>query len=246
MSRETHSTPGWIHSWGPYWLPMLAFLGIASLSENLPASAAPLMLILRVVVPGGLCLWFAVRGRYPELRGYPGSGVAVTLDVGVGLLGAVIWVTPFLLVPSWAPQEPDFDPQMFGASLSWLAISVRAIGFAIVTPFIEELFVRSWVMRYVEVWNRRESFRRIPIAHFSWTSFIVVMLYFVFSHLQWEWGVMFGWALLTMAWFYHRKHLAPLVLVHAVTNGAILAFAACFDGRITDGGGKPIGLWFFL
>jgi CAAX protease family protein len=246
MSPGTRSTSGWIHSWGPYWFPMFSFLCVASLSGYLPASAAPFMLILRVAVPGGLCLWYAAQNSYPELRGYPGSSADVALDVGVGLLGAVIWVAPFLIVPSWAPQESGFDPGTFGASLSWLAIAVRAIGFAIVTPFVEELFVRSWLLRYLEVWDRREDFRGIPIAHFSRLSFCIVMFYFVFSHLRWEWGVMFGWALLTMVWFYHRKHLAPLVLVHAVTNGSILAFAACFDGRITGADGKPIGLWFFL
>ena len=74
----------------------------------------------------------------------------------------------------------------------------------------------------------------------------VVTVWFVFSHAPFEWGVMLGWTLLTMAWFYHRKHIAPLVLVHAVTNGAILAFVRCFDGVFRDASGAPISLWFFL
>ena len=55
-----------------------------------------------------------------------------------------------------------------------------------------------------------------------------------------------AWTLLTMAWFYHRKHLAPLVLVHAVTNGAIWAFVVLYDGHFRDGDGNPISLYFFL
>jgi hypothetical protein len=151
-----------------------------------------------------------------------------------------------VLFPSLCPDEPGFDPEQLGASSAWLTLSIRAIGFAVVTPFIEELFVRSWLLRYIDVFETRKDFRKIPIALFSWRSFLVVTAYFVFSHQSWEWSVMLAWTLLTMAWFYHRKHLAPLVLVHAVTNGAILAFVVFFDGHFTGADGQPLGLWFFL
>ena len=125
-------------------------------------------------------------------------------------------------------------------------LALRAAGYAGVTPFVEELFVRSWLMRYVDVFDRRGDFRSVPIARFTWRSFLIVCLYFVLSHQQWEWGVMLAWTLLTMGWFYYRGHLAPLVLVHAVTNAAIFAFAVGFDGVFQDAEGRPIGLWFFL
>jgi hypothetical protein len=57
---------------------------------------------------------------------------------------------------------------------------------------------------------------------------------------------MLGWTLLTMAWFYHRRHLLPVVIAHAVTNGAILAFVVLCDDRFHDATGKPISLWFFV
>jgi CAAX prenyl protease-like protein len=237
---------GWVESWGPYWLPMFAFLLLATLVNYVPPGAAPWMLILRVAVPGGIFLWYASRGRYPELRGYPATPVSVALDVGVGLLGAALWLVPFLLFANMRPNQPGFDPEQFGASQVWLALAVRAIGYAAVTPFIEELFVRSWLMRYIDVCTTKRDFRRVPIARFSWPSFLGVTAYFVFSHHSWEWGVMFAWTLLTMAWFYHRKHLAPLILAHAVTNGAIFLFVVLFDGRLRGPDGQPIALWFFL
>jgi len=57
---------------------------------------------------------------------------------------------------------------------------------------------------------------------------------------------MFVWALGTMLWFYHRKHIVPLIVVHAVTNLAIFGFVVLFDGRLLDGAGEPISLWFFI
>jgi CAAX prenyl protease-like protein len=225
---------------------MLSFLIVVTFGQSAPEAAGPWLLVLRVALPGGLFLWFVRQGRYPELRGYPGTAADIALDVAVGLLGAALWVAPFLLFPALRPDETGFDTQHFGASLVWLALTLRAIGYALVTPFVEELFVRSWLMRYVDVFDKKRDFRSVPIARFTWRSFLVVTLYFVFSHQQWEWGVMFIWTLLTMAWFYHRKHLAPLVLVHAVTNGAILLFVVLSDGRISGGDGLPIPLWFLV
>ena len=144
-------------------------------------------------------------------------------------------------------EEPGaFDPQPLGPSLAWLAFTLRAVGYGIVTPFIEELFMRSWLLRYAEVFDKRRDFRNVPIAHFSWRSFAIVLGFFVLSHVQWEWPVMFVWGLGTMLWFYHRKHIAPIILVHAVTNLAIFGFVVLFDGRLLDGAGEPISLWFFI
>jgi CAAX prenyl protease-like protein len=225
---------------------MLSFLIIATFGQSAPEAAKPWLLVLRAALPGGLFLWFALQGRYPELRGYPGTVGDIGLDVAVGLLGAALWVAPFVLFPALRPDAAGFDPQQLGASLVWLTLTLRVIGYALVTPFIEELFVRSWLMRYIDVFDQKRDFRNVPIARFTWRSFLVVTAYFVFSHQQWEWGVMLVWTLLTMAWFYRRKHLAPIVLVHAVTNGAILLFVALSEGRISGADGIPIPFWFLL
>ncbi len=244
--REARSNRRWLQTWGAYWLPMLAFLSIASFGQSAPDAAEPWLLGLRVALPGGLFLWFARLGRYPELRGYPGSWSDLVLDVAVGLLGAVLWVAPFVCFASLRPDESGFDPQQLGADFVWLILAARAVGYVLVTPFIEELFVRSWLMRYIDVFDKQRDFRSVPIGRFTWRSFLVVTVYFVFSHQQWEWGVMLLWTLLTLAWFYHRKHIAPLVLVHAITNGAILLFVVLGEGLIRGNDGLPIPFWFLV
>jgi CAAX prenyl protease-like protein len=164
----------------------------------------------------------------------------------VGLVGALLWVAPFLLYDALRPEEPGFDPRQLGERAVPVALSLRALGYAGVTPFVEELFVRSWLIRFIDVFDQRRDFRKLPIARFTWRSFLVTVGFFVFTHQSWEWGVMLGWTLLTMAWFYHRGHLLPVVIAHAVTNGAIFAFVVLFDGRFRDASGAPIALWFFL
>jgi CAAX prenyl protease-like protein len=218
---------------------------IVELSARVSAPLAPIFLALRVIVPLGLFAYFALRAEYPELHGAR-WGRWVIADVGVGLAGAALWIAPFLLFDSLRPTDRTFDLGLLGPGGEWFVLTLRAIGYVGVTPFVEELFVRSWLLRYVDVAETRKSFRSVPIARFSWLSFAIVVLWFVFSHAPFEWGVMLAWTLLTMAWFYRRKHLAPLVLVHAVTNGAIIAFVWAFDRVFHDAAGAPISLWFFL
>jgi CAAX protease family protein len=239
---QEHQRPS---GWAPYWAPMVSFLVIVELSGRVPVPFAPVFLVLRVAAPLGLFVFYAMRGAFPELRGAR-WGVWTLGDIAVGLIGAALWIAPFLFSDSLRPRDPGFDVGQLGPSGAWLALVLRAIGYAGVTPFVEELFVRSWLLRFVEVAETRRSFRSVPIARFSWRSFLIVSAYFVFSHATWEWGVMFGWTMLTMAWFYRRGHLAPMVLVHAVSNGAIFAFVVLFDGVFRDAAGAPISLWFFL
>jgi CAAX prenyl protease-like protein len=232
--------------WGPYWLPMLAFLLLIEVGSRASEQSAGLFLVLRVLVPGGVFLAYALRGRYPELAGFRADATLLQ-DVAVGLLGAALWVAPFLLVDAWRPDLRGFEAaRPFGPDGVAAALALRAIGYAAVTPFVEELFVRSWLLRYAQVWRSRRDFRAVPIAHFTPSSLLVCVVYFVFSHQSWEWGVMLVWTALTMAWFQRRRHLVPLVVVHAVTNGAIFAFVLLADGRFRDAAGAPISLWFLL
>jgi CAAX prenyl protease-like protein len=225
---------------------MAAFLLLIEIGGRAPDEAAGLLLALRVLVPGALLLGYAVRRAYPELSGFR-ADARMLLDVGVGLLGAALWVVPFVAFDGLRPDLEGFEPESyFGADGVALALSLRAIGYAAVTPFVEELFVRSWMLRFADVFRSRGDFRDVPIARFTPLSFGVTVLYFVFSHQSWEWGVMLVWTLLTMAWFYHRRHIVPLILVHAVTNGAIFAFVLLCDGRFHDAQGAPITLWFLL
>jgi hypothetical protein len=52
--------------------------------------------------------------------------------------------------------------------------------------------------------------------------------------------------ILTTLWFYYRKNLMSLVIVHAGSNLGILAFVIWQSGRWVDANGAPISLWFFV
>jgi CAAX prenyl protease-like protein len=226
---------------------MFSFLVLVEIGGRVPPAWKPALATVSVAVPLALLLWHAHRSGYPELRGLRWTAMDVALDVGIGVLGAALWVAPYLWIASARPgADAAFDPQQFGASREWLALSLRAIGFAVVTPFVEELFVRSWLARYADVFDRADDFRDVPIARYSLRSFLTVVIFFTLSHVPWEWPVAVVWIVLTQLWFYRRGHLLPLVLVHAVSNLSIFLFVLIADGKLRNPDGSALSLWFFL
>jgi len=235
------------HGWWPYVVPYFAFLGAVEVSGRLPESFAPVMLFVKPAVPALLLCWFASRGAYRELRGFSLRPSGILMDVAVGLALAVLWMAPFVLFPAIRPEPGGgFDAAILGTERSGLALAVRMLGYAIVTPVFEELFIRSFVMRYAEVYNRRGDFRDVPLAHFTWRSFITTIVVFTVGHVPWEWWVAIPWVALTNLWFYHRRHLMAVIVVHGVTNAAILVLAILGSGWFHDELGEPLSLWFFV
>jgi hypothetical protein len=234
------------HGWGAYWLPYLAFMLVISIGAKLPDGLRAFVLPLQIAAPLGFLLFYWHRGHYPELRGYPFGFKGFAIDFGVGIAGAALWMAPYLWVDSMRPDEPGFDPTLWGASLVPLALFARAVGYGIVTPVMEEIFVRSWLVRYVDVFDKRADFRDVPIGRFRWRSFLVIVIWFTFSHAVWERPVAIVWVVLTMLWFYYRKNLMSLVITHAGSNLGILAFVVLQNDRWLDADGNPIGLWFFV
>jgi CAAX prenyl protease-like protein len=215
----------------PYLAPYGAFLALVELRSHLPELAAPLF-VLRVVVPATLLAWFWRRGAFAELRGYA-AGAATLADVAAGVAIAALWVGPYLLWPSLTRGEA-FDATLLGERAATLAM--RLLGFALVTPLMEELFVRSFLHRFAPVLARGGDFRAEPIARFGWVAFTTTVLWFTFTHAPWEWPVAFATGAAFNAWLYWRRHLVACVIAHAAANATIWALVVL----------GPVPLWEFL
>ena len=216
----------------PYVAPYGALLALAELGRWLPGLGAPL-LAARVVLPAGL-LWIAWRqGAYAELR--RGARRAGLSDVVFGLGIAALWVGPYLLWPALPRGEP-FDPDLLGPARrdAWLAL--RLGGFVLVSPLVEELFVRSFLHRVVESWPRWTEFAQLEIGRPHALAFTVTSVWFLLSHVPWEWWVAAPTGALFNAWLYQRGNLRSVWLAHVVANGAIGALVVL----------GPAGLWAFL
>jgi hypothetical protein len=239
--------PGRGHGFGVYWWPLFSFLLLVEVARRVPPSFEAALFGLKVAVPLVLLVVYARRGSYPELRGYRPGLAGLSGDVAVGVAGGFLWMAPYVLVEAWRPDsDAAFDPEILGPGLAWLALFVRGIGYAGVTPFVEELFARSWLHRYVESLGKHTDFRNLAVGTPSRAGFAAVVIYWLVSHVTWEAPVAVAWASLTTLWLYHRRHLAALVVVHAASNLTILLTALVVSGHLRDATGRVLDLWFFV
>jgi len=224
MTVRTEHQEG--HGWWPYLGPYFGFLIASQISAEFPAAWQPAMLFIKPLLPGGLILYFFLRGSYPELRAmkfHPGWTLA---DIALGILLAVQWMGPYLLIEALPrpDTEDGFDPHMAGAAMMNAVLAIRLLGFAVVTPLFEELFIRSFVMRYADCFSRAGDFRNIPLARYTLRSFWSTVVIFTIAHATWEWWVAVPWVITTNFWFYLRKDIGAPILVHAACNASILIY----------------------
>ena len=194
----------------PYILPMALYLVLTGLGSAFDYRGYLLYPVKTVLVLISL-LYFRRRYREVELRqGF----FTVLMAVATGLVAFVVWVVP----EGWYPQmgNSEFNPYVFGAGyLSAVLILFRLVGAVLVVPVFEELFWRSFVIRYLI----ESDFRRVPMGQFTWFSFVATSVLFGFEHHRWLVGIATG--ILYNGLLYYRKKLFPCIVAHAVTNLAL-------------------------
>jgi uncharacterized protein len=149
---------------------------------------------------GAAILLFSFRKHYSELK-FKWDWAAVV----VGLVVFILWV-------ALDPYLPHFERKNVRAIDSALLIVFRLAGSSLVVPIIEELFWRSFLMR----WVIDPSWQKVPLGKFSWSSFLIVAVIFGFEHGEYASGFIAG--LIYAGLLYWRKNLFSCVLAHGVTN----------------------------
>jgi CAAX prenyl protease-like protein len=127
---------------------------------------------------------------------------------------AVLWVgldghyptLPFL------GTRAAFDPHVLSPLGCWAFIAVRLMGMAVLVPLIEELFWRSFVMR----WVSNADFDHVPVGHVTLAAAIVTSVCFGLEHPEWLPGVLTGLIWAGLLW--RTKSVSACVISHAVAN----------------------------
>lgn len=135
----------------------------------------------------------------------------ITLAISVGVLVYVAWIR---MTWPWAMQgqAPGYNPFQAGAVAGILLAVVRLFGAAVVVPVMEELFWRSFIIRYLV----SPHFASVPLGTFTPVSCLVTIVLFGLEHHLWLAGMMAG-ALYNLV-LYRTQRLWPCILAHAVTN----------------------------
>jgi len=226
--KSTSSTTMW-----PRVLPFGLYMAFLALEALLDAASAwvpflaesrallPLWLypIKIVVVLGALVYGWC---QYDELRDKLCASLREgVLTIGTGVAVYLAWVR---MDWSWATlgQGAGYNPWQAGVSAGALLAAVRLFGAAVVVPIMEELFWRSFLLRFVislfpeEKTNVTPEFTSIPLGTFTPLSFVVTVVLFGSEHTLWLAGMMAG-AIYNLL-LYKTRRLWPCVLAHGVTN----------------------------
>lgn len=200
----------------PRILPFALYLAFLAIGDALSAagwSAQQLRYLYVLKIGAVLIALLACRAHYTELRPLRLSWRQAGLALLAGLLVFVLWISltaPWMVIGTSA----GYDPRVDGV-IDWPLALVRAAGAALVVPVMEELFWRSFLLR----WLQRQDFLKVDPAHVKITAFIVVVILFGIEHQLWLAGMIAGavYGVLYMV----SKNLWSPILAHAVTNGAL-------------------------
>jgi uncharacterized protein len=198
-------------------LPFAAFMALLALRGWLPEDGgldARWVYSLNVLVVGGMLVWFwreygeFVTQTLPSLR-----EVLLAVAVGVAVFG--LWVN--LDAPWMQRGEPSatFVPLNAQGELIWPLVAMRWVGAALIVPVMEELFWRSFLMR----WIQNPQFEAVAPQNITLKAVVLSTFVFTLAHTLWLATVIAG---LAYAWLYVRtgKLWVP-VIAHSVTNGVL-------------------------
>ena len=202
--------------------PFVAFMSFIAIEEGLrsllmhqivsfDATLLYWLYIPKAVLVGLILLLF--RQSYAEIRikdclNFRGS----VLSSLSGLLVFSLWVNMDWTLGS--QNTPiGFNPGIFVTEdVKWLMILVRVTGAVIIVPVMEELFWRSFLLRYLI----KAEFTTVAIGRFSLFSFLAVSILFGLEHHYVFAGIMAG--VVFNCIYYYTRSIAHCILSHAVAN----------------------------
>jgi hypothetical protein len=203
-------------------LPFALFMVLLAIRGAAPPDGAwgfdPRWIYALAVLAVGALMW-RWRREYGELsQQLAPDARELLLAVGVGVAVFALWIT---LDAPWmrlgAPVA-KFIPVGGNGELLWPRIAVRWVGAALLVPLMEELFWRSFVMRWID----SARFEAVDPRQTSAKAVVLSTFLFMLAHTLWLAAILAG---LAYAWLYRRTgRLWVPVVAHAVTNGVLGAW----------------------
>lgn len=209
-------------------LPFAVYILFLALNDSIAALLLPLVHDARwiygvkVLVVGVLLAWFwrdysELGAKYQATKSSLNFS-AYVISIAVGLLVFALWIAPY---PTWAvmgdvQHAVGFNPLMSdGKTINTLLAITRVTGAALVVPVMEELFWRSFFMR----WLQDQEFLKVNPAFVGYFAFFATAALFAVEHSLWLAGLITG---LAYGWLYKsQRNLWSPIIAHAVTNGVL-------------------------
>jgi CAAX prenyl protease-like protein len=194
--------------WFPRVFPFAVFMAFV-IVESIYTSDVYLIYITKSIVVGLIFLYF--RNRYTEIdRSVSVKDIFIAVIWGVIVF--ILWINMswnFAIIGEPRASNPYI---LLSKESLYLAIFFRVYGSSIVVPVMEEIFWRSFVIRWID----SHDFLSVRIGTFTMRSFIITVLLFGSEHSLWLAGITAG--ILYNLLLYYRKNIFLCIVSHGVTN----------------------------
>jgi CAAX prenyl protease-like protein len=195
----------------------IAFVALSSLVHYIAPQQDPwdsrwLNVLRAVAVTLALaCFWrgYGELGAFGEVKPYQWL-----LAISSGLAVFLVWIH---VDHDWAliDHARSFDPTGRNGGIELTVASLRLAEFALVVPVMEELFWRSFLLRWLDA----KDFSAVDPRRVSPRAFALTAALFALEHSHWFAGLVAG---LLYNWVYMRTgNLWVPIASHAITNAAL-------------------------
>jgi hypothetical protein len=204
--------PAASRAWIGYVVPMAAFVALTALegAEGSGISYPVLYACKAAVVTITLVM---SRKVWKDIRFEP-KMLLVGLVVGALAYFEWIYVDRHTHHFSFLGVRTAYNPfhEIPSVALRSLFMAVRFYGLVVMVPVMEELFWRSFLLR----WITDSEFTRIKLGEYSWTAFAAVTGLFALSHPEWLAAAIFAAAMALL--LRGTKSLFACIVAHATCN----------------------------
>jgi uncharacterized protein len=204
-----------------YVVPMFVYLGLTALEGYLPQllgkpdgapAIYPIAYAVKLLVVA-LLAWH-YRATWHDFRPRPKAG-AIALGVMTGFIVCAGWVGLDGLYPKFAflgGSRSAFDPFVLDPVWRWAFLAVRLLGLVVLVPVFEELFWRSFLLR----WLIDNDFTRVPIGKVTPLAAGATSVLFALAHPEWLPALLTGALWAWLLWW--TKSLSACLISHVTAN----------------------------
>jgi hypothetical protein len=194
---------------------MALFLLLTFAEGYAPTAFYPWLYIVKVAVVS-----VALAFCFPKWRHeISPSGRVLPVAVFVGLAVFAQWVLLNPLIPALpGTARTAYNPfiQIAHPVGVWAFLAVRFFGLALLVPVMEEVFWRSFMLRFA---SDQERWQSLPVGTFTTIGLLITSAFFALAHP--EWLVAFVCALAYAFLLRQTRSLFAVIVAHAVTNAAL-------------------------
>ena len=175
------------------------------LADHLIALTYP----IRILGVMAALAWF--WSSYDELQEDRFNARDLLYAVGIGVLVFVLWIHMDWDFAVMGDRDA-YNPRTLPGPWFYLFIAVRLFGAAMVVPVFEEIFWRSFILRYII----NPNFTAVRLGAFTWPSFLISAALFGTEHNLWLAGITAG--LLYNLLLYKTRSIWMCIIAHGITN----------------------------